>query len=864
MKKYNFNSRTQHQLAIIWLLVVLFSAALLIKPFFLTDSLPIENNLLALLPTNKQDPIAQQAFDRISNEMSNKVLFVISEKDSSRNSNDEADSNDINKSNHINNSNNEPHQLLAATAEFERQLKQLELFSEVTGKIEASTQQQWAQFYYQHRWQLLTTTQQKRLTEQPETQVDYVLQMLFNPFSGVTNNELSNDPFLLFRDYLTYLNQLSYHIKPYQGYLSVIEPLSVIEQSSVIEKNRTNHHSKRYLLINAQLNGSPYSASVQQQLPLLTTLEAAIAQQYDVEILHTGVLFYAAFGTQSAQSEISTIGIGSLIGIILLVLFIFRSPLPLALSLLSITAGLLVALAGCITIFGKVHLFSLVFGASLIGVSIDYAFHFLTERLAAGTNWNSHHGLTSIFNAITLGLITSLIGYLGLLAAPFPGLQQLSLFSAIGLFGAYATVVCWYPILAASAYSHSSNRQTLLAKTSLSKIPLAQPLIGERFGQVWFALWQRPMIKVGLPLTIFLLSGIGLSFSHYNDDIHQLQALPTSLKQQEEKIARLTGINTSQEMLLVKAPSKQELLAKLASVSMQLQQWQQQGKLESYQTIVQYLPPVKEQQHNFELIKNLYKEQSSLLMKQLNLNQTPQWDHTFNPLLIDEFLQSPVAKPLRFMWLGAMGVDADNNLNTENLKTEFASVILLAKLTEQSLITNLVQSDPQVSYLNKAQEISSLFAQYRLKITELLLLTISVIYMLLCWRYGYQQALRILIPTLLAIIAGLAVTSLFGLSLNLFNLLALVLILGIGIDYTLFFAEHNRSHTTLLAITLSAITTLLSFGLLSLSQTHAIHSFGITILTGIFVAWLLAPLAILPKSADLIGYTCREQHVKKV
>ncbi|MEZ9233688.1 MMPL family transporter, partial [Vibrio amylolyticus] len=92
--------------------------------------------------------------------------------------------------------------------------------------------------------------------------------------------------------------------------------------------------------------------------------------------------------------------------------------------------------------------------------------------------------------------------------------------------------------------------------------------------------------------------------------------------------------------------------------------------------------------------------------------------------------------------------------------------------------------------------------------------------------------------------AGLAVTVMFGSTLNLFNLLALILIIGIGIDYTLFFSEHNQSHSTLLAITLSALTTLLSFGLLALSNTHAIHSFGITVLAGIFVAWLLAPIAI--------------------
>jgi predicted exporter len=39
------------------------------------------------------------------------------------------------------------------------------------------------------------------------------------------------------------------------------------------------------------------------------------------------------------------------------------------------------------------------------------------------------------------------------------------------------------------------------------------------------------------------------------------------------------------------------------------------------------------------------------------------------------------------------------------------------------------------------------------------------------------------------------------------------------------------------------VTTLLAFGLLALSTTAAIHSFGLTILIGILVAFLLSPMA---------------------
>ena len=94
--------------------------------------------------------------------------------------------------------------------------------------------------------------------------------------------------------------------------------------------------------------------------------------------------------------------------------------------------------------------------------------------------------------------------------------------------------------------------------------------------------------------------------------------------------------------------------------------------------------------------------------------------------------------------------------------------------------------------------------------------------------------------------------SLAGETLNLFNFLAMILVLGIGIDFTLFVAEAREELTsTMFAITLSALTTMLSFGLLSLSSTYAVHSFGLTVLIGIACAYLLSPLAMSVRAKPL-------------
>ncbi|OCH17987.1 hypothetical protein A6E05_11645 [Aliivibrio sp. 1S165] len=763
------------QFAVSWLLIIIGLIGLFAYQANTKGVLPVETNILALLPDNQQDKVAQQAFDSIANTMSDKVVFVVRQTE------------------------NDNKKLINAVEQFSIALKELPLFDSVTATVSKDQQQAWGQYYFPARAQLLTERQQQQLISAPEQQVQQVLQALYNPFSGVTGVELENDPFLLFRDYLSGLTKSSSNIKIENGYLT-----------ATVDDDK-------YIVITADLSGSSYQLSLQQQLPDLIALEQNIQKQFSVDVQHTGVIFYAAHGTESAKGEISTIGLGSLIGILVLVLVVYRSAMPLALALLSITTGLFCAYVLTIALFGSIHLFSLVFGASLIGVSIDYAFHFLTDRLNAGKKWNSVEGIKQLFPAITLGLITSLIGYLGMLIAPFPGLQQLSLFSAIGLTAAYFTVVCWYPLLA----SKPSKYHVIPAQRALSQ---------------WLLVWQQPLIRLVVPLSLLVAAVFGVTQAKYDDDIRQLQALPQALQQQEREIKSITGVGGSQQLLLVRDSSEEGLLQKLESISNELEQGKGFG---GFQSITRYVPSQKTQQENYQLVDKLYRDQASTYQKVIQQKHALSQLQPYHALTVDGFLASPISETVGFLWLGKI----DN---------VFASVITFNQEVDSAVLSEFAQ-DNGATYLNKAEEISTLFAQYRQRITELLLMAYAAIFLLLLPRYKLKQAFLIVLPPFIAGCAGLAVTVLTGVPLNLFNLLALMLILGIGIDYTLFFAEQNKqsdhSHkeSTLLAISLSALTTILSFGLLALSETQAIHSFGITVLTGIIVAWLLAPLSQLPK-----------------
>ena len=73
--------------------------------------------------------------------------------------------------------------------------------------------------------------------------------------------------------------------------------------------------------------------------------------------------------------------------------------------------------------------------------------------------------------------------------------------------------------------------------------------------------------------------------------------------------------------------------------------------------------------------------------------------------------------------------------------------------------------------------------------------------------------------------------------LSMFHLVALLLVVGVGLDYGLFFnritGDGSEFEQTVRALAVCAISTTLVFGLLSLSQTPVLHAIGSTVTVGV-------------------------------
>ena len=119
-----------------------------------------------------------------------------------------------------------------------------------------------------------------------------------------------------------------------------------------------------------------------------------------------------------------------------------------------------------------------------------------------------------------------------------------------------------------------------------------------------------------------------------------------------------------------------------------------------------------------------------------------------------------------------------------------------------------------------------------------------ICFILFSWKFSLKVAfvqVLILITSVLSILWG---CNLVQGSLSIFNLLGTLLIVGLAIDYLVFYQINRLTSVNVLAISLSAASSMCVFGMLAFSKTPAIFSFGLTVMIGILVVYILSPLSI--------------------
>jgi predicted exporter len=748
---------------------------------WLVQRIAPDTDILALLPAQQHDAVLQQSFSRMAEAAQQRLIVVVGADDWA--------------------------EAKRAGDAYRAVLKPRDDLMQLNDRVTDQTLSDGLAQFQSHRMVLFTAQDEAALRGQgKEYWVDVALTKLYSPFGGVNPVAWQDDPLGLFGAWVQARAQET-PVRPRDGRLHV------------------GDGRREYVVLPITLRAPAFSLAAQQAvMPLLEQARRA-AQKIvpQVEVVVVGVIVHAAAAGEQASWELSIIGFGSILGIVLLIWLAFHSFKPIALVMLSIAVGCLGALSASWLLFERLHLLSLVFGASLIGGAQDYGIYFLCNRVAADAQIDSWQLLRRLLPALLLALITTVVGYMGLALTPFPGLRQIAVFSALGLVFAWLTVVFWFPLLVRS--------------DTLGKIRLAHWYTGSMARWPLLGRDRRTLVVAAMFAALAILGWSRLGIS---DDIRLLQNPPKSLLDDQIKLSRLLDLPTPAQFYLVRGTTGEAVLQREEELKQRLDPLIERRLISGYHAMSNWVPSARAQVARVQLIEQkVLNEDGSLAVLAARIGAGDQWVAATRerlrasalPLRLEDFLKSPTSESWRYLWIG-------------QVEGGYASIVAVKGLTKAGLpiLEGAAAGLDGVRWVDTVGAISTVLGHYRQYMGWVVAFSYIAVYGLLYPRYR-SATWRVLAPTALASIAVLALLGIAGQSLQLFHVLALMLILGIGVDYGIFLQEHGirRDPIAWLAVVLSALSTLLSFGLLSLSKTPALQAFGVTMLIGTTVVWLIVP-----------------------
>lgn len=555
-------------------------------------------------------------------------------------------------------------------------------------------------------------------------------------------------------------------------------------------------------VVTAQLAGPVMSANgasmVAHQVQSIAS-EIQSGQWPGVKFYYSGVLFYADAAASGAKRDASLISGISLLGIVVLFLLVFRSLVVLMFPMVSIAFAVAVAFVVCHAFFGEVHVLTIVFGASLIGVVVDYSVHYFYHGKLA------HKERGQLHKALLLSMVSSILGYCALAFSHLAVLSQVAVFSGVGLFTAMAVVLALCPLFADKVITHDSFLQAGLQalQLRLGKVPL--------FGVV-----------TGI-VALFLAGLVSLGYLKPNDNPSLFFTPNPNLLAMDAVIASKLNQYEPGAFVVVQGESAEDIYQQSnrffdAVAGSQVLKWS------NFVSVTDLLPSRAEQENNYALQERLYDMDGVIdgvlesLGSTLDTTQLRQQFHRANgqyasPDMVNKALNN-VLPPL---WLeGEQGV---------------LSLMLVRKGTDIAALNDVLAGFTQVEFYRTVTETSKALAQQKQSALRLLVVAYAGIALFLLLFYRKLSALTVLILPLAATASVIVGFTVLGIGLSLFHVMAFFLVLGLGLDYGIFvYTMDPDDSLSIRAIFISAITSLLSFGLLALSSTPVVQGFGLTLL----------------------------------
>lgn len=540
------------------------------------------------------------------------------------------------------------------------------------------------------------------------------------------------------------------------------------------------------------------------------------------QLVMTGPGVFAVESRATIQRDSWRLSLLAAVMVAGLLFAVYRSLTPLLLSLLPVLTGLLVGIAAVQLLFGFVHGITLGFGAMLIGEAVDYPAYVLTQAMAGE---HLHQTLSRLWPTLRLAILTTVLGALSMLFSSITGLSQLGVLAFVGVLVA-GMVTRW--ILPALA-------PRIVRTTPHPIMPLKWLSLFASLGRARWAVWLAALVALST-----------LTFRHqdiWDDDLANLSPVASSSKTLDEQMRQDLGAPDVRYLLIIEGTSKEEVLQRSESAELLLRRLVGDNLLTGFDLPSLYLPSQETQRRRQSALPP-----STLLASSLSqaLQGLPFKTGLFEPFVRD-VEKARMGELIDIVSLQPSAFSLKVRALLFGSGTAWTGLVPLRGVESASALSDRIarEAGPGLTFLDLKSEAGRLVNGYRNESLRLTSLGVVAITILLWW--GLRDAAlvgRVLLPPILAIFFVVTILTLIGERLSLFHLVSLLLVLGVGLNYALFFnrpfANEDERQRIWLSLSVCILASLSAFGVLTFSHTPILHAIGLTVGLGAVLSLLVA------------------------
>lgn len=544
-----------------------------------------------------------------------------------------------------------------------------------------------------------------------------------------------------------------------------------------------------------------------------------ISRQEGLKTEITGAGAFSVVSRKIIETDTKRIAIVSLVVIFAILIYVYRNwKAPLLISM-PVMTGLLFGISAVNLIFGSVHGITLAFGATLIGESVDYPGYLLAHAQKGRSMEKTVRGL---FPTLSLAALTTAFGSLSLLFSEFEGLSQLGLLAISGVLAAGFTTLFVLPGLVSDG----------LIQSRIDRSPIS---------------WSRlPGQRVIFSAALLIFSGsVAYIYvqrdSLWEDNLSKLNPAPVEMKEKDRQVREELSAVDMRYLAYTEGKTVEDALQRTERSIPILENLKEKSIIDGYDAITDLVPSLSMQKDRLNQLP-----EESQIEKNLRLAAK---QSIFDPAAFQPFFEQyaelksdPFYITPDLFSKSSFQTKVDALITTRG-DTSY-SIISLRNVRQPASLEDAFQKTEYLKLLDIKGLSTSIVEQYRKKTFLLSLVGLSGIFaVLLLVTRSFSESVKTLAPVLISVVIVFALIRMASGPLSIFHLVSLLLVTGIGTNYSLFFrrtGEEAEEELTNLALTVCIFSTILTFGLMAVSEAEVLKAMGLTVVTGAIVSLVIS------------------------